>query len=70
MATANSLAELLANTVVDRMAPLRDQIYQIIRGAIVTGRVKPGDSIDEVGIARLSGYLSNAGAGSGQENQR
>ena len=55
MATDNSLSELLANTVVDRTVPLRDQIYQIIRGAIVTGRVKPGDSIDEAQIARLLG---------------
>jgi GntR family transcriptional regulator, rspAB operon transcriptional repressor len=51
----NSLSTLLANTVVDRIAPLRDQIYQIIRSAIVTGRVKPGDSIDEVQIARQLG---------------
>ena len=55
MTTAHSLSELLANTVVDRMAPLRDQVYQLIRGAIVTGRVKPGDSIDEAEIARLLG---------------
>jgi GntR family transcriptional regulator, rspAB operon transcriptional repressor len=55
VATDNSLSALLANTVVDRFAPLRDQVYQIIRSAIVTGRVKPGDSIDEVQIARQLG---------------
>jgi DNA-binding GntR family transcriptional regulator len=55
VATDNSLSALLANTVVDRIAPLRDQIYYIIRSAIVTGRVKPGDSIDEVQIARQLG---------------
>lgn len=55
MTSNDSLSDLLANTVVDRIAPLRDQIYQIIRSAIVTGRVKPGDSIDEVQIARQLG---------------
>jgi hypothetical protein len=46
--TGNPLSALPANTVVDRIAPLRDQIYQISGSAIVTGRVKPRDSIDEV----------------------
>jgi len=46
--TDNPLSALLANTVIDRIAPLRDQIYQISGSAIVTGRVKPRDSIDEV----------------------
>ena len=53
--TDNPLSALLANTVVDRIAPLRDQIYQISRSAIVTGPAKPGDSIDEVQIARQLG---------------
>jgi DNA-binding GntR family transcriptional regulator len=55
VAADNSLSDLLANTVVDRIAPLRDQIYHIIRSAIVTGRVKPGEPIDEVQIARQLG---------------
>lgn len=53
--TKTSLADVLGNARIDRVTPLRDQIYQIIRGAIVTGRLKPGDSIDEVAIARYLG---------------
>jgi DNA-binding GntR family transcriptional regulator len=55
MTKENSLAELLGNAAIDRVTPLRDQIYQIIRGAIVTGRLRPGESIDEVEIARYLG---------------
>jgi DNA-binding GntR family transcriptional regulator len=55
MTKASSLGELLGNAVIDRVTPLRDQIYHIIRGAIVTGRLKPGDSIEEAEIARYLG---------------
>jgi GntR family transcriptional regulator, rspAB operon transcriptional repressor len=55
MKTPSSLAELLGNATIDRVTPLRDQIYHIIRGAIVTQRLKPGDSIDEAEIARHLG---------------
>jgi len=55
MTKESSPAELLGNAAIDRVTPLRDQIYHIIRGAIVTGRLKPGDSIDEVEIARYLG---------------
>ena len=48
MTKENSLPELLGNAAIDRVTPLRDQIYLIIRGAIVTGRLKPGDSIDSI----------------------
>jgi DNA-binding GntR family transcriptional regulator len=51
----NSLADLLGNATIDRITPLRDQIYHIVRGAIVTGRLKPGDSVDEVHIAQYLG---------------
>ena len=55
MNTENSLADLLGSATVDRVTPLRDQIYHIVRGAIVTGRLKPGDSIDEAEIAQHFG---------------
>jgi DNA-binding GntR family transcriptional regulator len=35
----------------DRSSPLRDQIYAVLRKAIVTGRVRPGETIDEKAIA-------------------
>jgi|SRR5579862_4392104 len=35
----------------NRLSPLRDQIYRLLRAAIVNGRLKPGQPIDELGIA-------------------
>lgn len=55
MTKESSLTGLLGNAAIDRVTPLRDQIYHIIRGAIVTGRLKPGDSIEEAEIARYLG---------------
>ena len=55
MTKESSLTELLGNAAIDRVTPLRDQIYHIIRGAIVTGRLKPGDPVEEAEIARYLG---------------
>ena len=35
----------------DRSRPLRDQIYPMVRGLILTGAIKPGEVIDEKAIA-------------------
>lgn len=39
----------------NRTLPLRDQIYQYIRGLIVSGQLRPGESINEVAIAEQLG---------------
>jgi GntR family transcriptional regulator, rspAB operon transcriptional repressor len=41
----------LSRTKLDRSRPMRDQIYPLIRDLILTGIIKPGDSIDEKAIA-------------------
>jgi len=41
----------LSRAKLDRRRPMRDQIYPLIRDLIVTGAIKPGDAIDEKGIA-------------------
>ena len=35
----------------DRSRPLRDQIYPLVRGLILSGIIKPGEVIDEKAIA-------------------
>jgi len=35
----------------NRLTPLREQIYQLLRSAIVNGRMKPGQSVEELEIA-------------------
>jgi GntR family transcriptional regulator, rspAB operon transcriptional repressor len=42
---------MLSRTKLDRRRPMRDQIYPIIRDLILTAAIKPGDAIDEKGIA-------------------
>jgi GntR family transcriptional regulator, rspAB operon transcriptional repressor len=42
-------------STLNRAMPLRDQIYQKIRNLIVTGQLKPGESINEVAIAEALG---------------
>jgi GntR family transcriptional regulator, rspAB operon transcriptional repressor len=42
---------MLTRTKLDRRRPMRDQIYPLIRDLILTGVIKPGDAIDEKGIA-------------------
>lgn len=44
--------ELLAKVSLDRHRPLAEQVYALIRGMIVTGRISPGDSIDDKEIAQ------------------
>lgn len=41
----------LSNTLLDRRYSLREQIYLIIRTLILTGVIKPGETIDEKDIA-------------------
>ena len=41
----------LSNTQLDRRLSLREQIYSIVRGLILTGAIKPGQTIDEKDIA-------------------
>ena len=41
----------LSNTQLDRRYSLREQIYGIVRTLILTGAIKPGDTIDEKDIA-------------------
>lgn len=47
----NVLTELLHGASLDRAVPLRDQIYTLVRKAIVTGKLAPGAPINEVAIA-------------------
>ncbi len=37
----------------DRKRPMREQIYLLMRGLILTGKIKPGENIDEKAIAAL-----------------
>ena len=41
----------LSRTRLDRARPLREQIYPMLRTAILTGAIAPGAAIDEKGIA-------------------
>ena len=41
----------LKGVTLDRRSPLRDQIYDVIRGLIIMGRLRPGQAISEVEIA-------------------
>jgi DNA-binding GntR family transcriptional regulator len=41
----------LTSARLDRSRPMRDQIYPLVRTLILTGRIKPGDVIDEKEIA-------------------
>ena len=41
----------LSRTHLDRARPLREQIYPVLRMAILCGTIKPGEVIDEKGIA-------------------
>jgi GntR family transcriptional regulator, rspAB operon transcriptional repressor len=50
-----AMQDFLNGVVLDRAHPLRDQIYAIVRRAIVTGSLAPGAPIDEVEIAARLG---------------
>ena len=41
----------LSRSRLDRSRPMRDQIYPMVRGMILTGAIKPGEVIDEKAIA-------------------
>lgn len=45
----------LDGATIDRGLPLRDQIYSLVRRAIVTGRLSPGASINEIAVAERLG---------------
>jgi GntR family transcriptional regulator, rspAB operon transcriptional repressor len=47
------MRELLTSKKLDRKQPMREQIYVLIRNLILTGRIKPGETIDEKEIATL-----------------
>jgi GntR family transcriptional regulator, rspAB operon transcriptional repressor len=49
------MQDFLQGVALDRTHPLRDQIYAIVRRAIVTGTLPPGAVIDEVEIAERLG---------------
>ena len=43
--------KLLAKVSLDRRRPLAEQVYALLRSMIVTGRISPGDSIDDKELA-------------------
>ncbi len=45
------MKEALAKAKLDRKRPLREQIYGLVRMLILTGKIAPGDVIDEKDIA-------------------
>jgi len=49
------LTEFLQGVTLNRAIPLRDQIYLLVRKAIVTGKISPGSPINEVEIATRLG---------------
>lgn len=50
-----SLTEFLRGVTLNRGMPLRDQIYLLVRRAIVTGKLAPGSSVNEIEIAERLG---------------
>ncbi|MEO5756199.1 MAG: GntR family transcriptional regulator [Mesorhizobium sp.] len=51
----SSLTEFLQGASLNRAIPLRDQIYGLVRKAIVTGKLAPGAPINEIEIAHRLG---------------
>lgn len=49
------LTEFLRDVTLNRAIPLRDQLYSLIRKAIVTGKLAPGAPINEIEIATTLG---------------
>ena len=47
----------------DRSRPLRDQIYPLVRGLILSGIIRPGEVIDENALTRMLRAGEIAGAG-------
>jgi DNA-binding GntR family transcriptional regulator len=52
--SAADLSELRPSDV-DRKAPLRDQIYELLRMRIIIGKLRPGQVVNEIEIARQLG---------------
>ena len=48
-------AAFLGTVALNRSAPLRDQIYLLVRRAIITGKLKPGAPVNEIEIAARLG---------------
>jgi len=51
----SDLTGFLNGVTITRNMPLRDQIYQLVRRAIVTGRLAPGSPVNEIEIAERLG---------------
>ncbi|MCZ7448988.1 GntR family transcriptional regulator [Agrobacterium rhizogenes] len=51
----SDLTAFLSGVTITRNMPLRDQIYQLVRRAIVTGRLAPGSPVNEIEIAERLG---------------
>lgn len=51
----SDLTGFLKGVTITRNMPLRDQIYQLVRRAIVTGRLAPGSPVNEIEIAERLG---------------
>ncbi|MGP2490546.1 GntR family transcriptional regulator [Mesorhizobium sp. PUT5] len=49
------LAEFLLGVSLNRSIPLRDQVYALVRKAIVTGKLAPGAPVSEIDIAASLG---------------
>lgn len=54
-ASEGRLAEFLQGVSLNRTIPLRDQVYALVRKAIVTGKLAPGAPINEIEIASRLG---------------
>ncbi|WP_084650185.1 GntR family transcriptional regulator [Stappia stellulata] len=49
------LSAFLGGVALNRAIPLRDQVYSLVRRAIVTGKLEPGAPINEIDIATRLG---------------
>ena len=52
---SDSSTPSLEGIILDRRSPLRDQIYDVVRGLIIIGQLRPGQPINEVEIAERLG---------------
>lgn len=55
MSDKASLTDFLRGVTLNRGMPLRDQIYLLVRRAIVTGKLAPGSPVNEIEIAEHLG---------------
>lgn len=49
------LTQFLQGVTLNRSMPMRDQIYMLVRRAIVTGKLAPGSPVNEIAIAEQLG---------------